>query len=617
MRLTDSKTKTKNRKEIIMKRLFSFMLVLILVLSMSAVAFAAGGTGTITITNATKEVEYNLFKFFDATYAVDSHGNTIVDADGKAVVSYTIETTNQFFDDMFGTDGKTANDYFTYDAESHVVTKKAGVQDSAVIDYLDELAKNADPDETIKATSDEVIFTGLDTGYYLIDRGIDSTVTITTNMPDVKVIDKNQTPNVNDSFSKLVYDEDTGNWVESSSAKIGDIIDWEIDFIATNYDGDEIVMYYSIRDNKDSGLWVEFDDITVTVGSNTLTKGYYYCADSTIATGEWGLLGDGWPAGADYDTTNPNEAQWYLIHYGYDEFEIVIPWLDDHTFTGVQSSTKGYELTFDLDEKDGNSILSESIYSSPINVKLEYSASVGPDAANTTSKNEAELDWVTPEGTTGPDDSEVTETKVYNMGITKTANDGTSTTPATRLAGAVFELYADAACTQPINVIPTGVDGVYILDDVDTIVSGTNRTTAREKYAGKWETYIENDPTPADPTDPKNTDNNRRNDVETLASGQIVIMGLETGTYYLKETKAPEGYNQLTSPVAATVGTGATSTFENGYTVYNTTIVNNRGVELPSTGGQGTMMMITIGTMVAMAFAVLLITHKKMSVYHD
>ena len=44
---------------------------------------------------------------------------------------------------------------------------------------------------------------------------------------------------------------------------------------------------------------------------------------------------------------------------------------------------------------------------------------------------------------------------------------------------------------------------------------------------------------------------------------------------------------------------------------------NSTGVELPSTGGEGTMMLITIGTMIAMAFAVLLITHKKMSVYHD
>ena len=51
--------------------------------------------------------------------------------------------------------------------------------------------------------------------------------------------------------------------------------------------------------------------------------------------------------------------------------------------------------------------------------------------------------------------------------------------------------------------------------------------------------------------------------------------------------------------------------------MYTARIVNNQGVELPSTGGKGTMMLITIGTLVTVAFAVLMITQKKMSVYHD
>ena len=68
-----------------------------------------------------------------------------------------------------------------------------------------------------------------------------------------------------------------------------------------------------------------------------------------------------------------------------------------------------------------------------------------------------------------------------------------------------------------------------------------------------------------------------------------------------------------------TVGDGSTSTVKESYTVNNAEleIKNFSGMELPSTGGAGTMMLITIGSMVAMAFAVLLITHKKMSVYHD
>ena len=85
----------------------------------------------------------------------------------------------------------------------------------------------------------------------------------------------------------------------------------------------------------------------------------------------------------------------------------------------------------------------------------------------------------------------------------------------------------------------------------------------------------------------------------------------------MKETQAPAGYNRLAAPEAVTVGAGGTSTYENNYVVYSKVIENNSGTELPSTGGAGTVMLITFGSMIAMAFAVLMITQKKMSVYHD
>ena len=47
------------------------------------------------------------------------------------------------------------------------------------------------------------------------------------------------------------------------------------------------------------------------------------------------------------------------------------------------------------------------------------------------------------------------------------------------------------------------------------------------------------------------------------------------------------------------------------YNVTYTEVENIKGVELPSAGGTGTMMFVTIGSIVALAFAVPLITHKK------
>ena len=586
-----------------MKRFFSFMMAVILVFSLSITVFATptSNNGSITITNPTADQEYRLYKIFDANYATGTDGKVITDGDGKAVVSYTIEKTNQFFPVMFGVNGDQENNFFSYEPKTGVVKIKENYIESEVINYLGSLVSNASitPDQTkTAAAGDEtIVFDGLDTGYYLIDRGTKSTITLTTNTPDVDVIDKNQQPNANDSFDKLVYDEDSNVWVESTSANIGDIIDFKIDFEATNYTGDEMILYYVIRDEKDSALWVEFNDISVTVGSETLGLGYYWCAgNSSINTGEWtaAKVPTQW-------AETPEAADWYLIHYNYDEFEIVIPWASKWTFTGVENDDPGYSLSFGDD--------AATIFDSPVSVTVEYSASVGPDAANTTVENSATLTWFIDEDTPdGPEHPQKTETTVYNLGITKTdSNDHV-------LAGATFELYKDKACTQPVYIIKTNHEDVYILDDFMTPISGANRTTSREKYTGFWESYMGT--------------NNGRNDMTTHESGQLVVMGLESGTYYLKETKAPDGYNQLPDPVEVVVGSGTkTDVYDNGYktldgddityNVYTVSIENNQGTELPSTGGTGTMVLITIGTMVAMAFAVLLITHKKMSVYHD
>lgn len=616
-----------------MKRVITFLLALAMVLSLGVTAFAADeeSDGSITITNATINDSYSLYKIFDATYSVG--------ADGEAdSVVYSIQKdNNKVFTYLFGDDGTKPNDYFNYNAETGAVTRKATAGTGDIIKYLTDMVRSETggivPVETISAGSQRVEFDELPYGYYLIDKGVGSAVTIDSNTPAVEVIDKNQKPGT--EFSKLIWDEDytgsnpdtrtdengvthTGKWVSGDSASVGDMAEWKVAFTATNYDGDDIVMYYSIADEKSSPLWVEFNDIQVFVDGNELKNGYYYCADEDIRTNEWEFLGE-WTSG------DPSKADWYLIHYTYDKFEIVIPWLDDCTFTGKQDLNQGFDLKFDLDKNDGNEVYSESKFGSPVQVELFYKASVGPAASGTTAKNTAHLEWTTPEGDTGPEPPQVTETKVYNMGVTKIANDGTAEHAATRLAGAVFELYSDAACTQPVYVIPTNNTGVYILDDVDTNVSGYNRITSREMYVGHWENYIngtEDNPNPNGP-------GNKRKDMVTPTNGQLVIMGLEAGTYYLKETVPPVGYNKLPAAQEVKVGPeGTAGTYsDSGYkdlegkpiqfAVSKIEIENNKGVELPSTGGVGTMMMIGFGTMVAIAFAILMITQKKMSIYHD
>ena len=111
----------------------------------------------------------------------------------------------------------------------------------------------------------------------------------------------------------------------------------------------------------------------------------------------------------------------------------------------------------------------------------------------------------------------------------------------------------------------------------------------------------------------------------TPASGNINLIGLDAGTYYLEETKAPTGYNKLTDPITVVIDRGTLPTVV-GSTVsctvkYNGTeatdnktvrVFNNAGTTLPSTGGIGTTLFYVIGGGLMVAAAILLITKKRM-----
>ena len=588
-----------------MKKFLSILMVLTLVLSFGVTAFAVENTGSITITNATVGNSYSLYKIFDATYSANANGNA-------NAVSYSIKTDNQFFSYMFGTDGKTENTYFAYDAVTGAVTRKEGTQNSDIISYLTDMVRDTTYNfaavKTETASAETLVFDDLPYGYYLIDKGNGAAVTIDSNTPNVQVIDKNQIPGTD--FSKKIWDEETNQWVTNSSANIGDIVNFQVEFDATNYDGEKQIKYYTIADTKGSALWVEFNSVEVWVDGVKLDRGYYHATDGAHKTGEWEFFGT-W---TDEEKADSDNAQWYMIHRGFDAFDIVIPWMDSYHFEGT---TNDFSLTYGEGAK--------SIYGSPVKVVVKYNASVEPnatigDAQNNNLWNSADLSW-TSNTTDGPDDPSTTTTIVYALGLEKIDSD-----TGAHLAGAVFEVYRDEDCTEPVYVIPTDIKGVYILDDLNTSVSGAYRDTSRGKYEAYLEAYLG-----------ANWENTQKNVVTSEANGKLVILGLEAGNYYLKEIAAPDGYNKLATTTEVTVGQTNNSFFviadANGnvvdaqtatgeqvrhtYTATSTIVENSKGVELPSTGGEGTFWLITIGTLMAIGFAVFLITHKKMSIYTD
>lgn len=106
--------------------------------------------------------------------------------------------------------------------------------------------------------------------------------------------------------------------------------------------------------------------------------------------------------------------------------------------------------------------------------------------------------------------------------------------------------------------------------------------------------------------------------IVSQADGTFNIIGLDAGTYTLKETVAPEGYNLATDTTVTISATHVenegtpTMTLNDTCAGMNNTIVDTSGSSLPSTGGMGTTLFyLGGGAMVAVA-GIVLITKKRM-----
>lgn len=94
----------------------------------------------------------------------------------------------------------------------------------------------------------------------------------------------------------------------------------------------------------------------------------------------------------------------------------------------------------------------------------------------------------------------------------------------------------------------------------------------------------------------------------------FTITGLEAGTYYLKEIKAPNGYNILTSPIEFEIkqkDDGTQQIIMNNKEVKIVEVLNNKGSLLPSTGGMGTTLIYLIGGALVLGSGIVLANKKR------
>lgn len=96
----------------------------------------------------------------------------------------------------------------------------------------------------------------------------------------------------------------------------------------------------------------------------------------------------------------------------------------------------------------------------------------------------------------------------------------------------------------------------------------------------------------------------------TGADGKVTFSGLKAGTYYLKETGAPTGYNLNSTVYTIVISADGTIT-SNGTTVPEVT-VEDTPIIMPATGGMGTMVFTIVGvSLIACAGVLFLVVRKK------
>ncbi|MGB4933272.1 MAG: SpaA isopeptide-forming pilin-related protein, partial [Streptococcus suis] len=388
------------------------------------------------------------------------------------------------------------NPYFAVDSKGNVTAKEgADVSSEAFATWAKSFGTGV---KSATATDNTLVFTNLTFGYYFVTSSLGAVLTVDSTTPNATVIDKNTTnptiPDSNNGGGKKIVAADKTT-TSTTTAKIGDTVPFQFKFNATNFvtaNGvTKQIKSYTITDTP-TALTINQDTVVVKVGTKTLVKDQDY----TVS----------------FDNTG--------------KMTVVLTWIK------ADKST---------------------IYNSPIEVNVTYSAVVTKDAKEGEATNTATLGYnsfdptnptdpnhpdnpnptptdPTPVNPKDPDDNSTTvTTHRFTLKKTNEAND--------TLTGAEFKLYDALSGGAEIKVVKDG-DAYRVAEANETGVA--------------------------------------------IEAGEVVIKGLKhSTTYYLEEMKAPNGYNILTERKSIEVKENNTA---------QANIVNKKGGLLPSTGSIGTTM---------------------------
>jgi len=547
-------------------KLLGIVLIIALVMSMGITALAAG-TRTITITPPTNTPSgvtnsYNIYKVFDAV--ADANGNisyTLMAGKSAPIIKDADTSLSKFDVDTAGN-----VHYYTRESASAEWVVKTTAGGTLTADDIAALAAYVNGDTakytaTSKGTTNAVA-ENVEDGYYFITTSTGSAVTVDSTTPNATVIDKNTIPDI-----EKTVQEDSLVAAATSGA-----------------DGDGVTAYQKQND--------------VEIGQ----KVYYKTVVSAKPNGKGYVVYDKMDSALDFVENS------IKIYEGSISDSNLLTLNTEYTVAYTGKYMKGSSAGTATESGDATFIITfADAYLDTIteatNIIILYEATLNNTAVvNTGYLNDTTLKY----GNETSNYSNEKETKTYTWGIDVTKQDGTDNTK--KLAGAEFVIYRTETVTSGEGPEATTTTNIYYATFTNNKLTGWSAADTKaladlykeesSYFTGKGATVL-----------------------TTGSDGKITVGGLDEGTYGMIETKAPTGYNKLATSVDVTINSTSDETVAQSLTNpisaetsgnKTVTVDNNKGTELPSTGGIGTTIFYVVGSILVVAAGVLLITKKRM-----
>lgn len=566
----------------LVSRFMAVLMVMTMILSMSMTAFAAEAPkGTLTVNNTVAGKTLDLYQIFTATKNGDNVAYTLNSAyegffQSKITDASTLkgealsEKAYAYVKDQVGTDGSNGA-AFAKDIMGWILGNTATVEAT----------------HTTATTADTTtVINNLDYGYYVVyPLGATDTSTAPGNETVksvaslVSVTGTDATVNMKSNYptvdKKLVSTQTPGN----NSITVNGILNpsWESVHQGVLGEDDEnapedTIAPHGAADEKKAGDFAIGDTVTYQLTSkvpdmtgynsytfkftDTLSKGLDLKAILSVKVGDTELKAGKTGDNTYLPTYTTNDNGTHTLTISFNDFYNNFKNRTGETITVVYTATLNKDAVIGMNPNTNKAV-------------VEYS-------------NDPKSDG------TGKSEPSIVDVHTFDFTIYKYYKTTTGATETKNpLAGAEFELYkaneaGDAADTNAkINIVDE-TKGVY------------RQATPEEANAGFTSAKIVSD-----------------------ADGKVLVKGLEAGTYYLRETKAPEGYNKLLSDIKVVIEanydttTGKLKSYSvdytyNGKTTNGTAITdkdnhpevaveNKTGAQLPSTGSKGALMVTLAG----------------------